>query len=115
MSGSPCRRKSKEQSIPIHLGLASSLASLYLIFFLTPILANVGKEHLCLWVAPLLHYALLTSFTWMSIEVFHTFWLVYMVFSPSPKPLVWNVIGFGECGKGSGLSVFAVDHVVCTI
>lgn len=87
-------RRSKEQSIPIHLGLASSLASLYLIFFLTPILANVGNEPVCLWVAPLLHYALLTSLTWMSIEVFHTFWLVYMVFSPSPRPLIWNVIGF---------------------
>lgn len=106
VSLSPCRKKSKEQSIPIHLGLASSLGSLYLVFFLSPILANAGGEHVCLWVAPLLHYTLLTSLTWMSIEVFHTFWLVYMVFSPSPKPLFWNVIGFSECGKRVGIQCF---------
>lgn len=91
-----CRksRRSNEQSIPIHLRLASSMASLYLVFFLSPILANAGRERLCLWVAPLLHYALLTSLTWMSIEVFHTFWLVYVVFNTSRKPHIWNVIGF---------------------
>ncbi|KAE8297424.1 hypothetical protein D5F01_LYC04043 [Larimichthys crocea] len=30
----------------------------------------------------------------MGIEVFHTFWLVYMVFSPFPKAYVWNLLGF---------------------
>lgn len=108
VSRSPCSRKSKEQSIPIHLGLATSLASLYLVFFLSPTLANVGREPLCLWVAPLFHYALLSSLTWMSIEVFHTFWLVYMVFSPSPKPLVWKVIGYGECVKRMAILCFCL-------
>ncbi|XP_039651545.1 adhesion G-protein coupled receptor G1 isoform X1 [Perca fluviatilis] len=90
-----CRkRRSKEQSIPIHLGLAVSLAFLNLLFFLTGILANVGGESVCPWVGAGLHYALLSSFTWMGIEVFHTFWLVYMVFIPPPKPYVWNLVGF---------------------
>ncbi|KAJ3593536.1 hypothetical protein NHX12_005870 [Muraenolepis orangiensis] len=35
------------------------------------------------------------SLTWMAIEVFHTFWLVYMVFSPSPKQYIWNLTGYG--------------------
>lgn len=56
----------------------------------------MGGESVCVWVGALLHYALLSSLTWMGIEVFHTFWLVYMVFKPCPKLYVWNLIGFGE-------------------
>nr|XP_015809438.2 adhesion G-protein coupled receptor G1 [Nothobranchius furzeri] len=92
-----CRKKkrSKEQSIPIHLGLAVSLASLSLLFFFTGVLANVGGESVCKWVGALLHYSLLSSFIWMGVEVFHTFWLVHMVFRPSPKTCVWYLVGFG--------------------
>ncbi|KAM4602782.1 adhesion G-protein coupled receptor G5-like [Polymixia lowei] len=89
------KRRTKEQSIPVHMGLAVSLLFLNLLFFFTGTLANVGGDRLCLWVGAGLHYALLSSFTWMGIEIFHTFWLVYMVFSPAPKPRVWNLIGFG--------------------
>ncbi|XP_072321140.1 adhesion G-protein coupled receptor G1 [Eucyclogobius newberryi] len=90
-----CRksRRSKELSIPIHMGLAVSLALLNLLFFLTGVLANVC-ESVCGWMAAALHYALLSSLMWMGIEVFHTFWLVHMVFSPAPKPWIWNVVGF---------------------
>lgn len=91
-----CRksRRPKEQSIPIHLGLAVSLALLNLLFFFTGVLANVC-ESACSWVGAALHYALLSSLTWMGIEVFHTFWLVQMVFCPTPKPWIWNLAGFG--------------------
>lgn len=91
-----CRksRRPKELSIPIHMGLAVSLVLLNLLFFLTGVLANVC-ESVCSWVGAALHYALLSSLTWMGIEVFHTFWLVQMVFSPTPKPWVWNLAGFG--------------------
>ncbi|XP_039993157.1 adhesion G-protein coupled receptor G1 [Xiphias gladius] len=90
-----CRkRRSKEQSISIHLGLAVSLAFLNLLFFFTGILANMGGESLCTWVGAGLHYALLSSFTWMGMEVFHTFWLVYMIFSHPPNPHLWNLVGF---------------------
>ncbi|XP_028999840.1 adhesion G-protein coupled receptor G5-like [Betta splendens] len=90
-----CRKKQlKEQSRPIHLGLAVSLMFLNLLFFFTGVLANVAGESLCTWVAAGLHYALLSSFTWMGIQVFHTFWLVYRVFTPSPKTYIWMVVGF---------------------
>ncbi|KAM8895383.1 adhesion G-protein coupled receptor G5-like [Spinachia spinachia] len=90
-----CRkRRCKEQSIPIHMGLALSLGLLNLLFFFTGVLANVGGERLCLWVGAGLHYTLLSSFTWMGVEVFHTFWLVHMVFSPSLRACVWNLVGF---------------------
>lgn len=87
-------RRPKELSIPIHMGLAVSLALLNLLFFSTGVLANVW-ESMCSWVGAALHYALLSSLTWMGIEVFHTFWLVQMVFSPTPKPWIWNLVGFG--------------------
>ncbi|XP_029904432.1 adhesion G-protein coupled receptor G5-like [Myripristis murdjan] len=91
-----CRkRKCKEQSIPIHLGLAMSLLFLNLLFFLTGTLANLGEEALCRWVGAGLHYALLSSFTWMALEVFQTFRLVYLVFTPPLKPYIWGLIGFG--------------------
>ncbi|TMS13197.1 Adhesion G-protein coupled receptor G6 [Larimichthys crocea] len=89
-------RRSKEQSTPIHLGLAISLALLNLLFFFTGVLANV-EESVCTWVGAALHYTLLSSFAWMGIEVFHTFWLVYMVFSPFPKALCVEPAGFW-CG-----------------
>lgn len=89
------RGRSKEQSLLIHLGLSLSVGVLSLLFFLTGVLANVGGPAVCVWVGALLHYALLCSFAWMGIEVFHTFWLVYMVFSPSPRPYVWVLLGFG--------------------
>lgn len=75
-----------------------SLAVLHLLFFLTGVLANLGGEALCAWVGAGMHYSLLSSFTWMGIEIFHTFWLVYVVFTPSPKPYIWNLLGFGEYG-----------------
>ncbi|XP_007560786.1 adhesion G-protein coupled receptor G1 [Poecilia formosa] len=88
------RRRTKEQAVAIHLGLALALALLSLLFFFTGILANVGGDDVCTWVGALLHYALLSSLTWMGIEVLNTFWLIYMVFRPSPRPYVWYLIGF---------------------
>ncbi|XP_076592087.1 adhesion G-protein coupled receptor G1 isoform X2 [Chaetodon auriga] len=88
------KRRAKEQSTLSHLGLAVSLAFLYLIFFLTGIMANVGGESVCVWVGATLHYTLLSSLAWMGIEVFHTFWLVHVVFRPSPKPYIRNLVGF---------------------
>ncbi|XP_054626522.1 adhesion G-protein coupled receptor G1 [Dunckerocampus dactyliophorus] len=88
------RRRAKDPSTPIHLGLAVSLTFLNLLFFFTGVLANVGGHDLCVLAAAGLHYALLSSFSWMGIEVFHTFWLVYVVFRPSPNLCVWNLLGF---------------------
>lgn len=83
----------------IHLGLAASLAVLSLLFFFTGTVANVWEGKFCTWVGALLHYALLSSFSWMGIEVFHTFWLVCMVFNPLHKDIwkLWIFLGFGEC------------------
>ncbi|XP_034535105.1 adhesion G-protein coupled receptor G5-like [Notolabrus celidotus] len=106
-----CRKnkRSKELSVPIHLGLAISLALLNLLFFFTGVLANVEWESVCTWVGAGLHYALLSSFSWMGIEIFHTFWLVYVVFSPSPKPFVWNLVGFALPAVPVGILIAVGD------
>lgn len=96
---SPCSKRCKEASIHIHLGLAVSLACLNLLFFFTGVLANVGGESVCVWVGALLHYSLLCSFAWMGLEIFHTFWLICIIFNPPPKPYVWYTVGFGEYKK----------------
>ncbi|KAJ7985818.1 hypothetical protein DPEC_G00344410 [Dallia pectoralis] len=92
------QRRAKEPSVSstvVHLGLAIALFFLSILFFLTGTVANVGGRNACQLFGAFLHYSLLSSFSWMAIEVFHTFWLVYMVFSPLPKPYVWQLIGFG--------------------
>ncbi|XP_020344769.1 adhesion G-protein coupled receptor G5-like [Oncorhynchus kisutch] len=89
------QRRAKDQSTAVHRGLAMALFLLSLLFFLTGTVANVGGNKACWVFGAALHYALLSSFSWMFIEVLHTFWLVYMVFSPSPNPYVWHLVGFG--------------------
>ncbi|XP_061602657.1 adhesion G-protein coupled receptor G1 [Cololabis saira] len=88
------RRRPADKSLPVHVGVAASLALLSLLFFLTGVIANAGREAACAWAAPLLHYALLSAFAWMGVEVFHAFWLMYEVFSPPPRAYVWNLAGF---------------------
>ncbi|XP_062405675.1 adhesion G protein-coupled receptor G3-like [Sardina pilchardus] len=89
------KKKSKDQSAPIHRGLVVTLFFLSMLFILTGVLANVGGESMCRVVGALLHYALLASFCWMAVEIFHTFWMVYMIFSDPPKPFIWCILGFG--------------------
>ncbi|XP_061671063.1 adhesion G-protein coupled receptor G1 [Syngnathoides biaculeatus] len=88
------RRRAKDPSALIHLGLAVSVTFLNLLFFFTGVLANTGAQDLCILMGAGLHYALLSAFFWMGIEVLHSFWLVYMVFRPSPNIWVWNLLGF---------------------
>lgn len=83
-------------STAVHRGLAMALFLLSSLFFLTGIVANVGGNKACWVFGAALHYALLSSFSWMSIEGLHAFLLVYVVFRPSPSPYVWNLVGFGE-------------------
>ncbi|XP_061602645.1 adhesion G protein-coupled receptor G3-like [Cololabis saira] len=82
------------KSLPAHVGLAASLALLSLLFFLTGVIANAGREAACAWAAPLLHYALLSAFAWMGVEVFHIFWLMYVDTFGLPPPYVWILAGF---------------------
>ncbi|XP_030620999.1 adhesion G-protein coupled receptor G1-like [Chanos chanos] len=91
-----CRqRNGKDKSLSVHYGLVLALFMLNLFFILTGVLASAGSEGVCRATGALLHYALLCTTCWMAIEVFHAFWLVYMVFSTSPNPKIFYFVGFG--------------------
>ncbi|KAG7468604.1 hypothetical protein MATL_G00144660 [Megalops atlanticus] len=89
------RRSGQDQSSPIHRSLAVALLLLTLLFLLTGVLASLENHSLCIAMGALLHYALLCSFTWMAIEVFNAFWLIYRVLKPLPKHYALNLMGFG--------------------
>ncbi|XP_063043930.1 adhesion G-protein coupled receptor G5-like [Engraulis encrasicolus] len=103
------KKKSKDQAAPIHRGLVITLFCLSVLFFLTGTLANAGGESVCRVVGALLHYALLSSFCWMGVEILHTFWMVYMIFSSPPKPPVWYILGFGVPAIPVGILVARDD------
>ncbi|XP_062869485.1 adhesion G-protein coupled receptor G1-like [Trichomycterus rosablanca] len=91
-----CRqRRAKDQSSLVHRGLVVSLFFLCVLFILSGTVANVANERVCQFMAGLLHYVLLSVLCWMAVEVVHTFWMIHMVFSPSPKPWIWYLMGFG--------------------
>ncbi|KAJ8417840.1 hypothetical protein AAFF_G00226830 [Aldrovandia affinis] len=91
------RRKPQDRpsSIPIHRNLAIALLLLCLLFMSTGVLANVGTETLCRVVGAALHYSLLCSFTWMAIEVFSAFMLVYRVMDRFQNHRLLSLVGFG--------------------
>ncbi|KAB5558751.1 hypothetical protein PHYPO_G00020870 [Pangasianodon hypophthalmus] len=91
-----CRqRKSKNHSSLVHRGLVVALFFLLVLFVLTGTVANTASEGVCRFVGGLLHYTLLSVLCWMAVEVIHTFWMMYMVFSPKPNPWIWCLLGFG--------------------
>ncbi|KAF7703443.1 hypothetical protein HF521_022450 [Silurus meridionalis] len=91
-----CRqRKSKNQSSLVHRGLVVALFLLLVLFVSNGTIANVANESVCRIMGSLLHYTLISVLCWMAVEVIHTFWMMYMVFNPSPKPWIWYLLGFG--------------------
>ncbi|XP_072516986.1 adhesion G-protein coupled receptor G1 [Salminus brasiliensis] len=91
-----CRkRRPKDKSSLVHRGLVVALFFLCFLFVLTGTIANLGQDGVCQFMGALLHYALLSTLCWMAVEVFHTFWMISMIFSLSPKPWIWYLLGFG--------------------
>ncbi|XP_060796728.1 adhesion G-protein coupled receptor G5-like isoform X2 [Neoarius graeffei] len=91
-----CRqRRSKNQSSLVHRGLVMALFFLLVLFVFAGTVANTVPESVCRFFGGLLHYALLSVLCWMAVEVVQTFWMLYMVFTPSPKTWIWYLLGFG--------------------
>lgn len=92
-------RGKKDQSLLVHGGLVVATFFLCLCFSLTSTLANTGNETVCKIAGTLLHYSLLSTLCWMTVEVFHTFLLVCCVFASSLPPCIFYLAGFGEIVK----------------
>lgn len=92
-------RKGKNQSLLVHRGLVVATFFLCLCFSLTSTLANTGNETVCKITGTLLHYSLLSTLCWMTVEMFHTFFLVCCVSSSNLPSWVFYLAGFGELVK----------------
>ncbi|KAI2662707.1 Adhesion G-protein coupled receptor G1 [Labeo rohita] len=89
------RSGEKDKSILVHRGLVVATFFFYLCFCLTSILAKTGNEIICKITGTFLYYSLLSTLCWMTVEMFHTFFLIYCVSSSTLPPWVFYLAGFG--------------------
>ncbi|XP_016531163.1 adhesion G-protein coupled receptor G2-like [Poecilia formosa] len=91
------RKLRGDDSKKIHISLAASLILLNVHFLSSQAAAALSSTELCLYVALLLHYSLLASFTWMALEGFHLYLLLVKVFNVYVRRylLKLSVVGWG--------------------
>ncbi|TRY95086.1 hypothetical protein DNTS_004180 [Danionella cerebrum] len=71
----------REASNYIHVSLSGSLFILNVSFMFAEWAATLTMKDVCVLVAVIIHYSLLSSFTWMAIEAFHLYLLLIRVFN----------------------------------
>ncbi|XP_034018057.1 adhesion G-protein coupled receptor G6 [Thalassophryne amazonica] len=91
----------------ILMNLSTSLFFLNMVFLLDGWLTSLDTEWLCLAVAILLHYFLLTSFTWMGLESIHMYIALVKVFNTYIRRYILKF-----CIVGWGLPAVVVGIVV---
>ncbi|XP_077058209.1 adhesion G-protein coupled receptor G5 [Siphateles boraxobius] len=70
-----------EVSSSLHVSLSGSLFLLNISFMLSEWAATLGIEEFCVFIAVMIHYSLLSCFTWMAIEALHLYLLLIRVFN----------------------------------
>ncbi|CAN9507363.1 unnamed protein product [Ophioblennius macclurei] len=96
----------------ILMNLSTSLLLLNMVFLLDGWLASLDAEWLCLAVAVLLHYFLLTSFTWMGLESVHMYIALVKVFNTYIRRYILKfcVVGWGLPAVLVGIVVSVDKH-----
>lgn len=84
------------------MNLSTSLLFLNVVFLLDGWLASLHIRWLCLAVAALLHYFLLTSFTWMGLESLHMYIALVKVFNTYIRRYILKfcIVGWGKDRRG---------------
>ncbi|XP_076147589.1 adhesion G-protein coupled receptor G6-like isoform X1 [Alosa pseudoharengus] len=75
------RQASSDVSMKIHMNLALALILLNAHFMSSPWAASLAPPGGCVYVAVMLHYSLLATFSWTAIEGFHLYLLLVRVFN----------------------------------
>ncbi|XP_025763931.1 adhesion G-protein coupled receptor G5-like [Oreochromis niloticus] len=91
------RKVREDVSMRVHINLVIALILLNLHFLLSSTVAAVSSAGLCLYMALALHYSLLATFTWMTLEGFHLYLLLVKVFNIYIKRylLKLSMVGWG--------------------
>ncbi|XP_047665941.1 adhesion G protein-coupled receptor G3 [Tachysurus fulvidraco] len=91
------RKKKTEHSVIIHVQLSGSLFLLHLFFLASTLGSGTEKKPICQCLGLILHWALLTTFTWTAIEGFHLYLLLVRVFNIYIKRylLKLSLVGWG--------------------
>ncbi|KAG1941346.1 adhesion G-protein coupled receptor G5 [Pimephales promelas] len=91
------RNARAEVSSSIHVSLSGALFLLNISFMLSEWTATLGKEKFCVFIAVMIHYSLLSCFTWMAVEALHLYLLLIRVFNIYIKNYMakLSMIGWG--------------------
>ncbi|KAL3992617.1 protein LTV1 [Sarotherodon galilaeus] len=91
------RKLKQDVSMKVHINLVIALILLNLHFLPNQAVAAGSSSGLCLYMALLLHYSLLATFSWMALEGFHLYLLLVKVFNIYVKKylLKLSMVGWG--------------------
>ncbi|KAI3377619.1 hypothetical protein L3Q82_008775, partial [Scortum barcoo] len=105
------RNHGRDHGISIHVSLSGALFLLNTTFLLTEWGATVRADWVCVFVAALMHYALLCCFTWMAIEALHLYLLLIKVFNTYYKHYLvkLSLLGWGLPGVIVAISLAVKD------
>ncbi|KAL6468913.1 hypothetical protein MHYP_G00224370 [Metynnis hypsauchen] len=106
---------SADQSQQVHISLAVALILLNGHFIMNDLVVNV--QIACIYVAVLLHYSLLATFTWTAIEGFHLYLLLLRVFNIYIRRylLKLSLVGWGVPAVVVILTFIINKHVYLTV
>lgn len=98
-SHSPCRRKSRDYTIKVHMNLLLAVFLLDVSFLLSEPVALMGSETACRTSAMFLHFSLLACLSWMGLEGYNLYRLVVEVFGTYVPGylLKLSTVGWGKC------------------
>ncbi|XP_067303904.1 adhesion G-protein coupled receptor G5-like [Pseudorasbora parva] len=91
------RKARAEVSSSIHVSLSGALFLLNISFMLSEWAATLQKNEVCVFIAVMIHYSLLSCFTWMAVEALHLYLLLIRVFNIYVKyyMIKLSLIGWG--------------------
>lgn len=94
------RKKKTDHSVVIHVQLSGSLFLLHALFLASAFSSQTEKV-LCQALGLMLHWALLTTFTWTAIEGFHLYLLLVQVFNIYIRRYMMklSLVGWGESNQ----------------